>query len=159
MPQLDNCPRCGKLFVRTVRPICNDCQKEIDEQFKLVYDYLRKKENRQATIYEVSENTGVSVAQIKQFIREGRLIIRDLPNMGYPCESCGEIIREGRMCVACRKKFQGVAEKLTQEFVEDRQRSGPKEYVFFNSKRGYRHLKEDEKEALKRKGKGAGDER
>lgn len=146
MPQLENCPQCGKLFVRTVRPICPDCQKEIDKQFQLVYDYLRKKENRQATIYEVSENTGVSLAQIKQFIREGRLMIRDLPNMGYPCESCGEIIREGRMCLSCRKKFQGVAERLSQVFVQDKQRTGPKEYLYFKEKRGYRQLKKEEEE-------------
>jgi flagellar operon protein (TIGR03826 family) len=139
---------CGRVFVRTVRPICPACHQEIEAQYKKVYDYLRKKENRQATIYEVSENTGVTVARIKEFIREGRLQLSQFPNMGYPCESCGAIIREGRLCEPCRKKFHGVAERLSQAFVESRERKSKKPQVYYEEKqKGYRHLREDDSES------------
>lgn len=145
MNQLKNCTMCGRLFVRTVRPICPSCYKELEAQYRKVYNYLRQKENRQATIYEVSEATGVSVPQIKEFIREGRLHIAEFPNMGYPCESCGTIIREGRICEPCRKKFHGVAEKLSQALAKSStEKKKEKSWDYIERKDiGYRQLKND----------------
>jgi hypothetical protein len=64
---------------------------------------LRK--NRGATIYEVSEAAEVSMKQITKFIREGRISLFDAPNMSYPCEVCGLLIRDNHMCEACRTKL------------------------------------------------------
>jgi ribosome-binding protein aMBF1 (putative translation factor) len=47
----------------------------------------------------------VSIRQITKFIREGRISIKDAPNMGFPCEVCGTNIREGSICESCRSKL------------------------------------------------------
>lgn len=114
---LDNCPRCGKLFLRGVRTVCPECYREVEEEFKRVYEYVRKSENRQRDIYEVSEATKVSVDQIIEFIRSGRLSVADYPQLAYPCESCGEVlITEGRICERCRKKLSA---EIRQSYAEE----------------------------------------
>lgn len=100
---LDYCPRCGKLFARGFRDICPNCVKDIEEEYEKCVAYL--KENRNITIQQLSEATGVSVRQITRFIREGRISISALPNMYYGCESCGSPIREGNLCPNCIKKL------------------------------------------------------
>ncbi len=104
--KLDNCARCDALFVKTVRDVCPKCHLEIEQEYDRVAKYLRKRENRGANIHQVSEATGVSVKQITRFIREGRISIEGNPNMGYPCENCGFLIRSGTLCDACAKELK-----------------------------------------------------
>lgn len=107
-----NCPRCGKVFAKGVSDVCRNCLKEIEKEYELCAEYLR--ENRGATIYEVSDATGVSVRQITKFIREGRISLMDNPNMGYPCESCGILIREGHLCGECRTRLTKQVQRVTE---------------------------------------------
>ncbi|MBU5670945.1 TIGR03826 family flagellar region protein [Paenibacillus brevis] len=100
---LENCPRCGKLFAKNFREICPACIKDIEREYELCLEYLRAEKT--ATIQEVSEATKVSIRQITKFIREGRISIANNPNMMYPCEVCGVLIREGNMCDSCRARL------------------------------------------------------
>lgn len=100
---LDNCPRCGKLFARTFRDVCHNCYVELEKDYQRTADYLR--EHRGITIHELSEAVGVSIRQITRWIREGRISLYNAPNLSYPCEVCGILIREGTMCDACRKRL------------------------------------------------------
>lgn len=101
---LSYCPRCGKLFSRGIRDVCNSCTQNIEKEYEVCVAYL--KEHRGATIHEVSEATEVSVKQITKFVREGRISTANMPNMNIPCEVCGLPIREGIMCESCRGKLQ-----------------------------------------------------
>ncbi|MFD0696232.1 TIGR03826 family flagellar region protein [Paenibacillus sp. GCM10027628] len=98
-----NCPRCGKIFVKGFNDVCPNCVKEIELQYEKCVKFLR--ENRGAAIQELSEATEVSIKQITKFIREGRISIVNAPNMSYPCEVCGTLIRENTMCEPCRAKL------------------------------------------------------
>ncbi|WP_028593800.1 TIGR03826 family flagellar region protein [Paenibacillus assamensis] len=101
--ELSNCNRCGRLFAKVYKDICPNCLKDIEADYKLCADYLRK--HRQATMTELSDDTGVSVRQITQFIREGRISVLNMPNLSYPCEVCGGFIQEGHMCESCRRRL------------------------------------------------------
>jgi len=118
---LDNCPRCGRLYTKNVREMCPACIKELDQKYELCADYLRQ--NRGATIYELSEATEVSIAQITRFIREGRISLMDAPNMGYPCETCSNLIREGNLCESCRSRLIKDINKLN---LDDKSSSSSK---------------------------------
>lgn len=106
---IDNCPRCGKLYAVNIRELCLNCIKDIEREYEVCVQYLR--DNRGANIQELSEATEVSVKQITKFIREGRISVMNAPNMMYPCEVCGTLIREGHMCDSCRTR-------LTKELTE-----------------------------------------
>ncbi|MDP4098604.1 flagellar protein [Paenibacillus sp. P96] len=106
---IDNCPRCGKLYAVNIRELCFNCIKDIEKEYEICVQYLR--DNKGADIQELSEATEVSIKQITKFIREGRISVVNAPNLTYPCEVCGTLIREGHMCESCRTR-------LTKELTE-----------------------------------------
>jgi len=101
---LDNCPRCGRLYLKNVMDMCQACVKELEHQYETCVKYLR--ENKGSTIQELSDATEISIKEITRFIREGRISIANAPNMMYPCEICGTLIRDGHMCENCRGRLR-----------------------------------------------------
>ncbi|MBO2944851.1 flagellar protein [Paenibacillus sp. F411] len=116
---LGNCPRCGRLYTVNLRELCNECVKGIEKEYEKCASYLR--EEKGATIYELSEATEVSLRQITKFIREGRISIADAPNMAYPCEVCGNLIQESNMCDSCRSRL---TRELRQAAADDTRKTG-----------------------------------
>ena len=114
---IDNCSRCGKLFAKNFREVCPACIKEIDHEYSLCAEYLRK--NKGASMQELSDETGVAVKQITKFIREGRISLIGAPNLGYPCEVCGALIRESHMCNDCRHKLISETNKMKKDMLMD----------------------------------------
>lgn len=96
-----NCRRCKKLFNYIGgTQICPACQASLEDEFQKVKEYLR--ENPKATMVVISEENGVSVQQIKQWIREERLSFTDDSPVAIECENCGAMIRTGRYCKSCK---------------------------------------------------------
>lgn len=128
MAELSNCPNCGELFVKALRPFCDKCAREAEEKFDTVYRFIRKRENRSASLEEVHDGTDVDKDLIIQWIREGRLRISQMPNMGIPCEHCGKTISEGKLCDSCRSKLTGELKKGDKEKdFEDRKKQRERE--------------------------------
>lgn len=106
MAELSNCIYCGQVFVKEASSVCRNCQKDIDRQFHTVYDYIKTKAHRQATVQEVHEATQVETWLIYKWIEDRRLDTKSFPNMGYPCHSCGQPIQRGKLCDSCLKHMQ-----------------------------------------------------
>ncbi|HEX7055744.1 MAG TPA: flagellar protein, partial [Bacilli bacterium] len=64
--------------------------------------------------------TDVSIKQISKFIKEGRISLLNAPNLAYPCDVCGILIREGSICDSCRKRLTKDVNAVKEE--EDRRR-------------------------------------
>lgn len=129
---VSNCPRCGKLFAPGLYDVCNACQRYIEDQYEICKTYLR--EQKSATITELSDATGVPIRQITKFIREGRISLKDAPNMSYPCEACGVLIREHNICNECRlrltKEMQSIQRSMgASDQAADRMRND-KDWVY-----------------------------
>lgn len=105
------CARCGKIFQYSgigLR-LCQAC-KEIDaKEFELVKDYIY--ENLAATVQDTAIATGVRVRRIKEFLRDGRLLIPDNSVIFINCESCGASIKCGRLCRECANALSGEKKK------------------------------------------------
>ena len=111
MPDVINCPSCGNLMVRNkFRDVCENCWKEEEKQFDIVYKFIRQRENRAATISQVIEATDIDEDLLLKFIKTGRLKITQFPNLGYPCDSCGTIIRIGKLCDSCASELREALE-------------------------------------------------
>lgn len=107
MGELDNCPNCGAIFVKTkFRDTCEACFKEEEEKFEIVYAYIRKRENRTATIAQVVEATEIDEELIIKFIKTGRLKLTQFPNLKYPCTRCGGPTNEGNLCKTCANELR-----------------------------------------------------
>jgi predicted amidophosphoribosyltransferase len=94
-----NCPRCGKLFQRTVNPICESCTKEEEQQFESLKDYINA--NPGHDVETISEATGMTAKRILKYLREGRLEATNGMGNQLKCESCGKKIGYGRYCETC----------------------------------------------------------
>lgn len=100
-----NCRGCGRLFnYLSGPPICQACRENLEEKFQQVKEYLR--DNPNSSIQAVSDDNEVSVAQIRQWVREERLTFSDDSPIGIPCESCGKTIKTGRFCDECKGKMK-----------------------------------------------------
>ena len=120
---LANCPECGGLFVKSeFRLTCEKCFREEEKQYEIVYNYLRKRENRMATMMQVVEATGVKESLIIKFVKAGRLHLSQFPNLGYPCDRCGTLIRDGRLCADCSQDLQKQIDDLQKMEEEKKQR-------------------------------------
>lgn len=96
-----NCKRCGRIFrSENRRLICTICVKELEESFDKVKEYVY--ENPAATIVEVASDTEVSIEQIKNWIREERLILTNPTGAGINCLKCGVVVSTGKYCNQCK---------------------------------------------------------
>ncbi|PXW93008.1 flagellar operon protein (TIGR03826 family) [Streptohalobacillus salinus] len=140
MGQLENCPRCGDLFVKTTRDVCQKCYKEEEEKFDIVYRFMKKRVNREARIPEIVEGTGVEEDLIIKFVKEKRLRVSQFPNMTYPCERCGKEIAEGKLCASCSGELTGDLKQLDsiESIKRQREKEDNKAQTYFAVDKGRR---------------------
>jgi flagellar operon protein (TIGR03826 family) len=102
MAEIRNCPTCNAFFNYTgIRDVCVKCAQQEEEMYQIVYRFLRKRENRAATVERIEEATGVESEILYKWVRKGRLHPAVFPNLGYPCDNCGKITKTGKLCDDC----------------------------------------------------------
>ena len=101
--EIRNCVKCRKLFTKIISPLCPACEKEDEEIFQSLRDYIEEHDN--CTLSELSEATNVTPKRILGYIREGRLQISKGMQGDIRCEQCNRPISIGRYCDACMIKM------------------------------------------------------
>ena len=102
MADLRHCPSCGDFFNYTgVRDVCGKCGMNEERVYEEVYRFLRKRENRAATIERIVEMTEATESMLHKWVRKGRLQPAMFPNLGYPCDNCGKLTSQGKLCDTC----------------------------------------------------------
>jgi RNA polymerase subunit RPABC4/transcription elongation factor Spt4 len=97
------CEYCGRPLPQhyelDVCPHCMDAN-----LFREVKDYIR---SNHVNEYQVAEHFGISIKQVKQWIREGRIEYRtNDPSgtlTGIHCQRCGAPVTFGSLCPECLK--------------------------------------------------------
>lgn len=123
-----NCKDCGRLFNYVSGPrLCGACRQKLEEKFGEVKEYIR--DNPSASISQISEEMNVSTQQIRQWIREERLIFSEDSVVTIDCEKCGAQIRTGRYCEKCKSQMAHNLDSLykkeqpvIQKTIRDRDR-------------------------------------
>lgn len=109
--EVRTCRQCKRLFNYLSGPsICPGCKTKLEEKFQEVKEYIR--ENPTQGITEVAEATDVSAKQIRRWIREERLSFSEESGVGLDCESCGAMIRSGRLCQKCKERLLGRVDSM-----------------------------------------------
>ena len=102
--EIKNCKGCGRLFQYIGgMPLCPACRDALEEKFVEVKEFIY--ENKGCSIAQAAEATNVSAKQIKQWIREDRLILSEPTEDGITCEQCNTPICSGRFCDKCKTKM------------------------------------------------------
>lgn len=113
-----NCKDCGKIFnYLSGAPLCPACMKKLDDKYSIVKEYIY--DNPGASIQQVSEENGVSVGQLKKWVREERLAFSEDSLVGLECENCGTMIRTGRFCSRCKDGMLNKLGNIYKEPVEE----------------------------------------
>lgn len=96
-----NCRMCGRIFTYVAgAPLCPTCREEMEERFQKVKEYIQN--NKDTTIKTVAEACEVDESQIRQWVREERLVFAEGSGVGVECEKCGKTIMTGRFCDKCK---------------------------------------------------------
>lgn len=107
MAEIRECPSCGAYFNYTgLRDVCHKCAQHEEDMYQIVYRFLRKRENRAATVDRIVEATGVDKEILYKWVRKGRLHPATFPNLGYPCDNCGRITNKGKLCEQCQDELK-----------------------------------------------------
>ena len=116
--QVKNCKSCKRLFNYIAGPqLCPQCLEELEKKFQQAKAYIN--ENKGATIQSVSEEVDVPETQVRQWIREERLVFANASLAGIVCETCGTPITTGRYCDKCKARtmneLNGIARQNTPQ--------------------------------------------
>ncbi len=110
------CKKCNRLFnyLGGIR-MCQACKDDLEKKFVEVKEYIR--EHPGANMNAIAADNDVTVAIIKQWIREERLEFTEDSPITMNCEHCGKKIRTGRYCEDCKKKTAGTMESAIRKPV------------------------------------------
>src|SRR5690625_6638686 len=86
MAELENCTRCDAVFVKTTRDVCQTCYQQEEKDFEIVYNFLRQRKNREATLQEIVAATDVGEGTIIKFVKSKRLRTSQFPKLAYRSE-------------------------------------------------------------------------
>lgn len=105
--EISSCPSCGNFFNTTgMNEVCSTCLQKEEQIFDTVSRYLRRRENRSATVDKIVEATEVERDLLYKWVRKGRLHPTLFPNIGALCTRCGELSSAHPICKACREEMQ-----------------------------------------------------
>lgn len=136
MAEIRNCPMCDSFFNYTgLREVCHKCAQKEEDLYQEVYRFLRKRENRAATVDRIVEVTGVDRELLYKWVRKGRLHPATFPNLGYPCDNCGHLTTKGKLCSKCQDEIR--QELRTFEAAQEfRENTKAHNNVTYHSERG-----------------------
>lgn len=124
-----NCKSCGRLFNYIAGPpICPNCKEDLEKKFQQAKEFIRG--NKNATVQIVAEEVDVPESQIKQWIREERLVFSDAAIAGITCEVCGAAILTGRFCDKCKNQMMndlsGAIKKPEAPVIKKKEKENPR---------------------------------
>ena len=124
-----NCRECGRLFNYIAGPpICPACKEELEKKFQQAKEYVRS--TAHATVSMVAEECDVPEQQVKQWVREERLIFSDASIAGVTCEVCGAPILTGRFCDKCKNQMMndlnGAIKRPDAPVVKKKEKDNPR---------------------------------
>jgi hypothetical protein len=110
--QVDNCPRCGKVYTINAYQLCLECRHREVSELQQCIDFMYK--NNKADLEQLSQATGIDSATIIKFIQEGKIPMSDFVNLTYPCDLCQSPIRANKMCANCLNRMKNDIQKMME---------------------------------------------
>ncbi len=105
---LINCKKCGSLFVRGSRDICDNCFKAELELVEKIKTFINKNPNPKTTLEEIVSEIGINRNELEDLIEKGRLF-SVMPKLLIKCRFCGIEIEDDQkssfVCTKCLNKF------------------------------------------------------
>ncbi len=105
---LINCKKCGSLFIKGSRDICDNCFKAELELVEKIKSFVNKNPNPKTTLEEIINELGINKNELEELIEKGRLF-SVMPKLLIKCRFCGIEIEDDQkssfVCTKCLNKF------------------------------------------------------
>ena len=102
--RLANCKKCGKLFKKLLRDICDICSAVERHELILIFRFIRENPDGDISLKQLHENTGVSIDHLEEYYFSGQLVNAGA-RIKADCKLCGAeintITRKGYFCTKC----------------------------------------------------------
>ena len=107
-----NCPKCGKVFQKTLNSLCPGCHQSAIGQTGLVCQFLQGHPRR--TLQEIASGCSVPIQDVETMLYSGKLgSVAHL--IIFHCQSCSQLIpamgANGRFCLNCAQKLENKGER------------------------------------------------
>ncbi|MCR5451602.1 MAG: flagellar protein [Lachnospiraceae bacterium] len=121
------CRRCGRLFNYMFGTnLCAACKNTLEKDYERTRDYIR--DNPGASIKEVSDECEVTINQIEQWLRDGRLEFSKASGVNITCENCGKPVKKGRYCEECTNSMLNTLNSMMDKTKKGKEEtSAPKD--------------------------------
>lgn len=107
---LINCTKCGTLFPRKLRDICDSCLEEEKQNISIITNFVEKSESKRS-LEEISSNTGISF-WIVQNLFKNRMLMHIASKIKIRCKVCGVEIRSTGNSNFCSKCIETIKEDM-----------------------------------------------
>lgn len=116
MKRFANCTKCGVLFPKKLRNICDSCLEKEKKIIEKIVSFVKNCPEPAVSITVISENTGIELKEIQNLYNKGRLTdIAD--RITTRCKICGtetkESEKKGHFCPKC------VQQMITEGNIRD----------------------------------------
>ncbi len=111
MSQLINCSRCGTLFIKKQRDICDACIKEIQNLQENIIEYVEKSPLEKVHINTIIEHFKISMKEMEPFLI-GRKLAPIENKIVFTCIKCNSVL-------PLEIPFSFVCKKCTQEMKQE----------------------------------------
>lgn len=105
---LINCKKCGTLFIKGSRDICDNCFKAEMEVVDTIKSFVMRNPNGKTTLEEIITGCNISKVDLEDLIEKGRLF-SIMPKLIIKCKFCGIEIEGDQktnfVCSKCLQKF------------------------------------------------------
>lgn len=105
---LINCRKCGSLFVKGARDICDNCFKAELEVVERIKAFINSNPSSKTTLEEIITELNINKNELEDLIEKGRLFSL-MPKLIIKCKFCGIEIEDEQktsfVCTKCLNKF------------------------------------------------------
>ena len=111
MSQLINCARCGVLFIKKQKDICDNCVKAIQDLQNNIIEYVENSPLEKVHITTVIEHFKISIKEMEQFLT-GRKLAPVENKLTFTCIKCNSVL-------PIETPFSYVCKKCTNEMKQE----------------------------------------
>lgn len=123
------CEVCKKMFKAIgENNVCPRCMIDHEDSFENVKAYLR--EHPGTSMPVLSEETGVSIPVLEQYLRQERIEVSPNSPVMLACNKCGVEIVTGMYCESCGRNMIAEFKKIKNTIIaEEKEEKGQLKYV------------------------------
>lgn len=139
--ELVNCKKCGSLFIKNSRDICENCFSTEIELIDKIKHFVNENSQNKVNLSEIIKELKIDKLDLEDLIERGKLF-SIMPKLIIKCRFCGVEIEDEQskinfICTKCLNKFSPKGELAKINALKEEQKEKEKELSSKKTRRAY----------------------